>query len=42
MKKKILGAIEAIREGVEEVILADARRERPLMDALAGRGTRIY
>jgi [amino group carrier protein]-L-2-aminoadipate/L-glutamate 6-kinase len=41
MKKKILGALEAIREGVREVILADARLEEPISSALAGRGTVI-
>jgi [amino group carrier protein]-L-2-aminoadipate 6-kinase len=41
MKKKILGAIEAIREGVKEVVLADARTARPITNALAGHGTSI-
>ena len=41
MKKKILGAREAIRDGVREVILADARSAEPISAALAGRGTVI-
>jgi acetylglutamate/LysW-gamma-L-alpha-aminoadipate kinase len=41
MKKKILGAIEAIREGVKEVVFADARTARPITNALAGQGTSI-
>ena len=41
MKKKVLGATEAIRDGVKEVILADARLEKPISCALAGRGTVI-
>lgn len=39
MRKKLLGAREALALGVERVILADARRQRPLSDALLGRGT---
>jgi acetylglutamate/LysW-gamma-L-alpha-aminoadipate kinase len=41
MKKKILGAAEALAGGVGRVILADARREAPLSAALAGGGTVI-
>ncbi len=41
MRKKLLGAREALAGGVPRVVLADARRERPLTDALAGRGTVI-
>jgi acetylglutamate/LysW-gamma-L-alpha-aminoadipate kinase len=41
MKKKLLGAIEAIREGVKEVVFADARTARPIANALAGQGTSI-
>ena len=41
MKKKILGALEAIRDGVKEVNLADARLEEPITSAIAGRGTVI-
>jgi acetylglutamate/LysW-gamma-L-alpha-aminoadipate kinase len=39
MKKKVLGAAEAVRGGVRRVIFADARVERPVRRALAGQGT---
>ncbi len=41
MKKKILGAVEAMREGVRMVIIADGRAGRPIMRALTGQGTVI-
>ena len=41
MRKKVLGAQEALSAGVPRVVLADARRERPLTDACAGIGTVI-
>jgi acetylglutamate/LysW-gamma-L-alpha-aminoadipate kinase len=41
MKKKVLGASEALALGVPKVIFADGRTEHPLMDALAGKGTLI-
>jgi acetylglutamate/LysW-gamma-L-alpha-aminoadipate kinase len=41
MKKKMLGAIEALDEGVARVIIADGRVEQPLCQALAGQGTVI-
>lgn len=41
MKKKVLGAQEALAAGVLRVIFADARVERPLQSALAGGGTVI-
>lgn len=41
MKKKVLGAKEALEAGVKRVILADARVERPIHAALEGRGTVI-
>jgi len=41
MKKKILGAIEALHDGVGQVIIADGRVEHPLHRALAGQGTTI-
>jgi acetylglutamate/LysW-gamma-L-alpha-aminoadipate kinase len=41
MKKKVLGAIEALDLGVEKIIFADGRVEQPLLGALAGRGTTI-
>jgi acetylglutamate/LysW-gamma-L-alpha-aminoadipate kinase len=42
MKKKVLGAVEAIREGVKEVVLADARKGLPITEALLGKGTVIH
>ena len=42
MKKKVLGAVEAIREGVKEVVFADARRALPITEALLGKGTVIH
>jgi acetylglutamate/LysW-gamma-L-alpha-aminoadipate kinase len=41
MKKKLLGAGEALAGGVRRVVLADARRDAPLTAALAGSGTVI-
>jgi acetylglutamate/LysW-gamma-L-alpha-aminoadipate kinase len=41
MKKKVLGAVEAIAEGVQTVIFADGRIEQPISAALAGGGTQI-
>ena len=41
MKKKILGAEEALQGGVGRVIIADGRCEKPLIHALAGIGTVI-
>lgn len=41
MKRKLLGAIEALQAGVDQVILADGRIDRPLHHALAGQGTVI-
>jgi acetylglutamate/LysW-gamma-L-alpha-aminoadipate kinase len=41
MKKKVLGASEALDLGVPKVIFADGRTEHPLFDALAGKGTII-
>jgi len=42
MKKKILGAAEAIRQGVKEVIFADGRIDKPISGALIGKGTIIH
>lgn len=42
MKKKVLGAEEAINGGVELVIIADGRIAMPISTALAGSGTRIH
>jgi [amino group carrier protein]-L-2-aminoadipate 6-kinase len=41
MKKKVLGASEALERGVQQVIFSDGRVERPLYHALAGSGTLI-
>jgi len=41
MKKKIMGAAEAIAEGVGRVVLADARIQQPVRNAMQGRGTVI-
>jgi [amino group carrier protein]-L-2-aminoadipate/L-glutamate 6-kinase len=42
MKKKVLGAVEAIGEGVGKVIFADGRVDQPISRALAGAGTHIH
>lgn len=41
MKKKVLGAEEALQGGVGKVIIADGRVEKPISTALAGHGTVI-
>ena len=41
MKKKVLGAVEAIGAGVRRVIFADGRVESPIRAALLGQGTVI-
>lgn len=41
MKRKLLGAQEALNGGVRRVILADGRADAPIRQALAGRGTVI-
>ncbi len=41
MKKKILGATEALQGGVGKVIIADGRVENPITSALDGSGTTI-
>jgi acetylglutamate/LysW-gamma-L-alpha-aminoadipate kinase len=41
MKKKVMGAVEAIGEGVRKVIFADGRTVTPITRALAGGGTHI-
>ncbi len=41
MKKKVLGASEALRLGVRQVIFADGRVANPIHNALAGNGTVI-
>lgn len=41
MKKKVLGAAEALRGGLQRVIFADGRVERPVRAALDGAGTHV-
>ena len=41
MKKKVMGAVEAIAEGVGKVIFGDGRVAEPITRALAGGGTHI-
>lgn len=41
MKKKILGAQEALEGGVKQVVIADGRSAHPIHLALAGKGTWI-
>lgn len=41
MKKKVLGASEAIAGGVDQVIFGDARIERPIFNAMNEKGTVI-
>ena len=41
MKKKILGAQEALHGGVGQVVIADGRVENPIFNALEGNGTVI-
>jgi len=41
MKKKVLGADEALQGGVSRVVIADGRIENPITNALAGNGTVI-
>ncbi|MEE9152161.1 MAG: [LysW]-aminoadipate kinase [Thermoplasmata archaeon] len=41
MKKKVIGAIEALEGGVRKVIFGDARIECPITKALEGQGTVI-
>jgi acetylglutamate/LysW-gamma-L-alpha-aminoadipate kinase len=41
MKKKVMGAAEALEQGVGTVILGDARLAHPIQQALQGQGTVI-
>lgn len=41
MKKKVLGAQEALDGGTQQVIIADGRVKEPISNALAGNGTTI-
>jgi len=42
MRKKVMGAGEALEQGVKEVLFADARVERPIERALSHEGTWIH
>lgn len=42
MRKKLLGAVEAVRGGVNRVLLGDARMDEPITCALAGYGTAVH
>lgn len=42
MKKKVMGAAEAIEAGVRKVIFSDGRVDEPITKALAGAGTHIH
>lgn len=42
MRKKLLGAAEAVRAGVGSAVLGDARRPDPVSHALAGHGTVVH
>lgn len=41
MKKKVMGAGEALERGVAKVVFADGRLEHPIYEALSGKGTVI-
>ncbi|MHB8778541.1 MAG: [LysW]-aminoadipate kinase [Anaerolineales bacterium] len=41
MKKKVLGAEEALKSGVSRVVIADGRIQKPISNALTGNGTVI-
>jgi acetylglutamate/LysW-gamma-L-alpha-aminoadipate kinase len=41
MKKKVLGAEEALKGGVSRVVIADGRIQNPISKALEGKGTVI-
>ncbi len=41
MKKKVMGALEALKHDVGRVVLGDARCDHPIQQALQGRGTVI-
>lgn len=41
MKKKVLGAAEAVQGGVGKVVFGDARVAQPIQKALAGKGTTV-
>ena len=39
MKRKVMGAVEAVKGGVKRVVFADGRVENPIRRALSGEGT---
>ncbi|MFN8565641.1 MAG: [LysW]-aminoadipate kinase, partial [Anaerolineae bacterium] len=39
MKRKVLGAQEALAAGVQRVVIADGRADSPVTGALSGQGT---
>jgi acetylglutamate/LysW-gamma-L-alpha-aminoadipate kinase len=41
MKKKVLGAEEALKGGVSRVVISDGRIQNPITNALEGKGTVI-
>ena len=41
MKRKVMGAVEAVKGGVGRVVFADARVEAPIRRARSGEGTVI-
>jgi acetylglutamate/LysW-gamma-L-alpha-aminoadipate kinase len=41
MKRKMLAIRKLFEHGASKVIIADGRRQRPVADALAGKGTLI-
>jgi acetylglutamate/LysW-gamma-L-alpha-aminoadipate kinase len=42
MSRKIMAAREALEEGAEEVVIADANADDPILSALSGGGTHLY
>jgi len=42
MSRKIMAAEEALESGAEEVVIADANSEDPILSALDGCGTHLY
>jgi len=42
MKKKVMGAVEAVRDGVGKVIFASANQSNPICSALEGSGTSLF
>jgi acetylglutamate/LysW-gamma-L-alpha-aminoadipate kinase len=41
MKKKVLAAVDAVRRGVGEVVMADANADNAILSALSGAGTHV-